>query len=206
MPNSAFVAAAAFLALPLSQVHAQTQPPMPVKWGATSVPVAIHDQMPVVCDQDTTNAATKWNNVYANFIFTDTGNLFYSARVAYGRDPTRVNIEDSDVRANNPYALMQTNRYTSGSTITDADIYVQYDWLYYAGDPSGTNGFYCGDYSASKTDYESTIMHELGHVLGFSDRTDTIECVMKGSIAPGTLRTAPCQDESTKLRSAYGTR
>ncbi|PVE76127.1 hypothetical protein [uncultured Sphingomonas sp.] len=108
----------------------------------------------------------------------------------------------------NSTALASTNLWTSGSTITQADVIVKADYLWYYGDESGGR-FHCPSTRSSPPsgsfDYESTMTHELGHALGFGEANNTA-CVMHYSQPAGVVRRTPCSTETTALRNAYGVR
>jgi hypothetical protein len=79
------------------------------------------------------------------------------------------------------------------------------------GEVEQATDFHCGTQLpsgglGSKTDFQTAILHEFGHVLGFNHRTDgaTGPCVMAASVVRGVVKRTPCADERQRLVTAYG--
>lgn len=177
-----------------------------VKWALLNRPVYLHTAMPSGCDTEVGRAVTAWNSAGSKFTyqFDRAANLTTTrgtaSSVAY---PV---IEDGATSSTT--ALMTTNRYTTGSTITEADIIVKAEYLWFNNDQSGGK-FHCSPTAAAapatKYDFQTAITHELGHALGV-DHGGATSCIMYASLGLGTMRRSACSTEAAALKSAYGTR
>lgn len=186
-------------------IHATAQS-VSVKWATTSKPVWLNADMPTGCDRPLQRAVTTWNNAASRFQYQfDPAYNITSTRWTESNDPN-VTIEDGTTSTST--ALMSTSRRTVGSQITDADVIVKADYLWYYNDESGGR-FYCPPTASSTPsgsyDYESSMVHELGHALGF-DHGGATTCIMYPTLGTGVSRRSPCSAETTAIRNAYGAR
>lgn len=177
-----------------------------VKWSVLSKPVYIHTAMPSGCDTDVGRAVSAWNNAGAKFTYTfDRATNLTTTRGTAGSVSYPV-IEDGTTSSS--AALMSTSRYTVGSTITETDIVVKAEYLWYNNDQSGGK-FHCSPTGSAapstKYDYQTAIAHELGHAFGM-DHGGTTSCIMYSSLGLGTMRRTACSTEVSAMRAAYGTR
>lgn len=208
--------ASAIMALSLFQAQiaaAQVNPPSTAKYNMTSRPVIIYSGLPASCDDPVGRAAATWNNAGANFVFTDAGIRW--SQSAYN-DGTGINIISAVLDGYGANVTTASTIYTMASStiIADSDVKVNNDLIYYpqTTDTKKPYDFLCNEIIqgsiGSMADYESTILHELGHAVGFGHRTDgtTGPCVMAAAQARGTMKRALCADEAQKLRTVYGTR
>lgn len=186
-----------------SSAYAQT---IGAKWPTTTKVVYLHTAMPTGCDAALGRAANTWSAQGSWFIYQwDAANNLTSTR---GTATTAAIVTVEDGYTTNGTALATTDVYTNGPTITQADVKINSDYLWYYGDESGGR-FYCpatrSNPPSSSFDYESTVTHELGHALGFNDANNTA-CVMNYQQPAGLARRTPCAAEVTALRNAYGAR
>lgn len=186
---------------------------MTAKYNMTSRPVIIYSGLPAACDDPVGRAANTWNAAGANFVFTGAGITW--SQNAYN-DGTGINIISAVLDGYGASVTTATTIYSmaSATIIADSDVKVNNDLIYYpqTTDTKKPYDFWCNDIIQgpiwSMADYESTILHELGHTVGFGHRTDgtTGPCVMAASMARGTLKRSLCTDEAQKLRAVYGVR
>ena len=208
------IAGASLSACAVAQAaQAQTNPPATTKYNMTSRPVIIYSGLPAACDDPVGRAASTWNAAGANFVFTDAGVRW--SQSAYN-DGTGINIISAVLDGYGANVTTATTIYSmaSATIIADSDVKVNNDLIYYpqTTDVKRPYDFWCNEIIqgpiGSMADYESTILHELGHAVGFGHRTDgtTGPCVMAAAMARGTLKRSLCTDEAQKLRSVYGVR
>lgn len=186
-----------------SAANAQT---VSAKWATLTKPVFIHTTMPSGCDTDVGRAVTAWNNAGAKFTYTfDRATNLTTTRGTASSVAYPV-IEDGTTSSS--AALMTTYRYTTGSTITETDIIVKAEYLWYNSDQSGGK-FHCTPTGtaapSTKYDYQTAISHELGHAFGM-DHGGSTSCIMYASLGLATMRRTACSTEATAMRTAYGTR
>jgi hypothetical protein len=179
----------------------------------------IHNRMPAGCDGPTGDAATTWNNTGARFQITQVAQNFTNTYVDETNNPdyNYINIQDaSGLSSTEPMRTISTSQYSGGRYVrTDANIYVNTNMLYYfdPGETQQSTDFYCAQTLpsgglGSQTDYQTAILHEFGHAIGFNHRTDgaTGPCVMAASIPRGTAKRTPCTDERQRMLAVYGAR
>lgn len=188
-------------------------------WAVASRPVKINYRMPAGCDPSTSGAAATWNNTGARFQITDVGNYYQSEYINEQTNPDYnfINIQDaSGLASTTPMQTISTSGYSGGRYVrTDANIYVNTNMLYYfdPGETQQSTDFYCASTVpaggiGSQTDYQTAMVHEFGHAIGFGHRTDgnTGPCVMAASVPRGTIKRNPCTDERQRMLSVYGQR
>jgi hypothetical protein len=203
---------------------AQTNPPISEKYDVATRDVKIHDSMPIFCDSPTVAAANTINAANANIRLTNTGNIFGPEWINDNyREDQYINIVPATMNGYGASATTATTiRYSEApywawetyGQILDSNIYVNHDLLYYGSgtDTQQTYDLFCSESFqgtiGQKADYQSVMLHEMGHALGFRHRTDgtTGPCVMAEYLARGTFKRAFCADETAKLREVYGTR
>jgi len=218
------VALACCLAASAAPLHAQTNPPMSYKYDVTTRDVKLHTQLPIMCDQPTRGAADTLNAAGANIMLTNVASIFGSEWISdSNREDQYINIlpatidgYGSSVTTARTYTYNEEPWwYESYGTIIDSNIYVNDALIYYTqrtDDAPRQYDLWCSStYQGSigqMADYQSVLLHELGHALGFGHRTDGTQgpCVMAEYLPRGTLKRTLCTDEVQKLRSAYGTR
>ena len=183
------------------------QPAVRGRWHLSTVPeprpVWIHWNLPSVCDDPTFASLDAWNAAGSKlqFGFVD----FTGTRIAQ-EDNSNINIEDGPRDSVTLASTFWTvNEYTAIPTITDADIIVNTDKLFYGTDQTGA--FYCGapnTLNSTNYDYRSVIFHEFGHVGGFRHGTNA-SCIMFESLSKGQRKHGLCSGESTLWRDLYDT-
>ncbi len=104
-----------------------------------------------------------------------------------------------------------TLRATCYYQIIDANVYVNDAYILYANETPREKDLWCETTTtgmSTRSDFESVMIHEFGHVSGLEHRTDgtTGPCVMTTSYTPGKIRRSFCTDEAAKLRTVYGVR
>lgn len=171
--------------------------------------IALHN--PVECDDEIHAAATSWRN--ANATFSPPWGTFYNGNV--GRDADEPNSQISFESATTFYNASAgaevyrtwTNRYFSygGSSywiFSDADVIVNYDQYQYGQKYGGY--FECGDAStpSTQTDFQTMMVHELGHTGGLGHHPTAYACTMSNPPYSGPYR-ALCSDTVTTMRGIY---
>jgi hypothetical protein len=178
-----------------------------------SKPVRIQNNIPAGCDPSTSAAASTWNSA-SKFQISGVAQNYTSASATdtTATDPSYIDIRgSSNLSSTNPMYAISLSMTSVGRT--DSDIFVNTNMLYYLnpGEVNNATDFYCGTTLlsggiGSQTDYQTAILHEFGHVLGFNHRTDgaTGPCVMAASVARGVVKRTPCTDERQRLVTTYG--
>jgi hypothetical protein len=207
------------LAALLSTVPAQAQVAFtPEPWAVTSKPVLINYSLPAGCDGPTTAAANTLNSVGARFQITGSGQYYTDVYINPQGDSDKANIniqDDYGLASSVPMRKIHYSEYVGRWVRADADIFVNGNMLYYfdPGEVQESTDFYCAATLpsgglGSMTDYQTAMLHEMGHVVGFEHRTDssTGPCVMAAYVARGTVKRALCDDEKRKFVAVYGAR
>ena len=212
MPYFLRLSALGLLVLPTAAIAAQ--PPMPNKWDTSSRSVIMHNDLPIICDDPAINAKNYLLSVEPAFTIAmswqatvnpadQSTSTVAASQQGYGGT---VAAGFTDFRYNSPYF------WESYGTIVDADIYMNYDLLYWPGTTDVKKSYdlwcsssYQGSFTIYNVDYQSAFLHEMGHVLGMDHRTDgaTGPCVMHAQLPRGTTRWAFCADERTAYTGAY---
>jgi hypothetical protein len=200
----ALAASSAFAAGPINEAQ----------WPGTGVRQGFHESITDAgCTFASLGASNSWNAVNANFAIA--ADLFYTyPRV---QDQTQafnyqyITVEDAPTLTS-PTTLMETHvlRATGGATIVNADVFVISSRL----DPAYADdgGFYCLSSSsvpAEQFDFESAILHEFGHALGFqltTEYSDDAGCAMYYGLSAGQARRTLCAAERQEFLDAYGAR
>ncbi len=197
-----------------AQVSFTTEP-----WNVTSKPVMVNYRVPAGCDAPTQAAATTWNNAGARFQITGVGQNYTSTYIDENNNPdyNYINIQDaSGLASNTPMQTISTSVSSGGRWVRgDANIYVNTTMIYYydPGETQQPTDFYCATTVpsggiGSQTDYQTAMLHEFGHAIGFNHRTDgsTGPCIMAASVPRGTIKRTICADERQRMVSVYGAR
>lgn len=202
-------ATSALLAVPGAALA--QQPPMPSKWDVSSREITIDENLPYICDnpfiaaRDTVNALDpnfRISSHWGPFTSGPESTLSYQPK-GYGGTVT-IATTFSDVDGG--------NFWESYGQIIDADIEVNADLIYW---PATTDqvryyDLHCdsaaqGAFTQWSADYQSALLHELGHFSGMEHRTDTSTgpCVMHEQAPRGSFRRIFCSDEKTTFQSTY---
>lgn len=191
---------------------AQAAPPVAsAAWNQNPVPVKIHTALAPACDDPTAFAMDTWS-YDGGSQFKYSGPTFTETRVMnlnnYGtREGRVVNIQDDDsipsgthMRTRVAYSADVANQ------INDADVFVRYDFSYYTNSPTYA-GYFCssGTPRGDQIDYESAMVHELGHAMGFVENySTTTACVMYPTLRGGAVRRTLCADDRQGAINTYG--
>lgn len=205
-----FALASALLTAP--NVALAQQPPMPNKWDVYSRTITIDEKLPYMCDnpfivaRDTINQLDPNFQIHSRFGTYSSGPesvLSYQPQGYGGTVPVATTLKQYSAA---------TNFWESYGTLHDADIEVNADLIYWPAttDQMRAYDLHCdasvqGAMTQWSADYQSALLHELGHFSGMDHRTDTTSgpCVMHQQQARGTYRRAFCNDEKTTFQSAY---
>jgi hypothetical protein len=207
---SLFMLSAALVAAPGAALA--QQPPMPNKWDVSSRTITIDENLPYMCDNPFIAARDTVNQLDPNFIL-------YSRWAPHSYSPEST-LSYQPKGYGGTVSLATTLKSVSGpgtfwesyGTIHDADIEVNADLIYwpYTTDTTRAYDLHCsateqGAMTQWSADYQSALLHELGHFTGMEHRTDTATgaCVMHQQQARGTYRRAFCADEKATFQSAY---
>lgn len=173
-------------------------------WNAESIGVGFHESVKR-CISSTIGASNTWNAVSADFFFlTETiATHKRAAEQTQAFNLKNVTIEDK-ASLDDVDALMETRRVFIGDYMTNADIRVRTSRMDQGTAVPGT--FICTTSStipSDRYDWESAILHELGHVIGFNDVKEP-SCSMHESVGLGQMRRVPCAAEKTEFLAVYG--
>ncbi len=176
------------------------------KWTNPTQVYHIYSGMPIACDAPTQRAATTWTNAGSRFSYNWGGIVSDNPRVT---DDNKIVITYGPMSNPNYGAITDWTLVWNSSqgtyNFTDADIIVNENYLFYS------STYNCGAtaLASNQLDYESYILHELGHALGLGDINDAAyaSAVMyyQGAAWGGTKRALAAADRSGATRT-YGTR
>ena len=137
------------------------------KFPVSSKTFQIYSGMPPQCDAPTKAAATTWNGANVRFTLSSAGMSMYNPSL---NDATNSQINIGARPMPNPsYAALADYSVTAYSnnlyTFSDVDIIVNENYLFY------DNRFYCGISMppSHQLDYQTMMLHEMGHVYGIDD-------------------------------------
>lgn len=193
-------ACAAFPAAAPSQV-------LEAKWNNPLQVYSIYSGMPAECDAPTQRAATTWTNAASRFSFAWGGLTHNDPQYT---DDGSIVITAGPMTDPNYGAVTQRSLVWNSSqgtyNFTDADVIINENFLFY-------DKYYdCGSdltLAYNQLDYESIMLHELGHVLGFGDiRDSALSATVMWWQGPGwakTRRALTTTDRNGAIRN-YGAR
>lgn len=194
--------------------HAQVQ--MPNKWDSGTRTLEVDLELPAICDDALYNAR---DYLYA----TEPAMALPIYFRAYNPQQSTSTISFTSQGYGGTVSAGTTLKsYTDATTfwqsygqLIDADIFMNYDLLFWPGttDTERAYDLFCnGEYqagSSTQMDYQTAILHELGHLVGFEHRTDanTGPCLMHSQLPRGLsadrLRRSFCSDERAAYQAAY---
>lgn len=169
-----------------------------------SVISGMHNSVPPECVQATTNAITTWNTVGANFsILPD-----FFVTTPRAEDQTveynQAHITIDTGLFSEPRAVMGTAKDVNPTTkiISNADIRVD-DRRVWNHDPS-VEQLSCSTLppTINQIDWESVILHEFGHAIGF-EHDASLGCAMYPGGSPGTMQRTLCAEEKQAYIDNY---
>jgi hypothetical protein len=146
-------------------LEAQTPPLLP-RWSNAAQQFHIFMGMPIHCDQPTVEAARTWT-VDAGSNWSLTFGSIRSERAVNGDGVITIDY-DPNPPVQNAVAWVRRRENVWGTRTTDADVYFHEGYLFHEG------RFHCGAGAPEfwQRDYESDMLHELGHVVGIADIRD----------------------------------
>lgn len=187
--------------------------PQPYYFPNGSKGVKINNALPAACDANTKAAVDAINAAGRSFQLTGTSQNFTSTYYTAQDDPDFINIQDGSGLS----SIMRTIIYGYASPPTpaqaiDATVYVNADRIYYDSETTAqANDLVCGSSITSsnigqRIDWQSAMLHEMGHVKGMDHRTDgsTGPCVMTTYLNYGQIKRSLCSDERGLLVGFYG--
>lgn len=200
---------AAAIALACAGTASATPPVIFGKYGVRSVTVGFHSSIPTDCASASIFAVSEWNAVGADFDLktTNTPHPRYE-------DQTQTfdyqNVTVQDGVPSRPDAIMaaRVKRNTTTGIIENADIIVDQRRINQAG-PQPVDKLNCAGLNptpVNEVDFQSAILHELGHVVGLEDVLDEPSCALYYSLASGVKRRALCASEKQAHIANYGKR
>jgi hypothetical protein len=205
-----FAAGSAWLAAPGAALA--QQPPMPNKWDTYTREITIDENLPYICDNPFIAARDTINQLDPNFQIGSHWGPFSS-----GGEST---LSYQPKGYGGSVTLATTLKTFTGrgyfwesyGSLIDADIEVNADLIYWPATTDTVRSYdlHCdaaaqGAMTQWNADYQSTLLHELGHFSGMEHRTDTASgpCVMHQQQARGTYRRAFCNDEKATFQTTY---
>lgn len=187
--------------------------PQPYYFPNGSKGVKINYALPVLCDTNTKAAVDTINASGRSFQLTGTTQNYTSTYYSATEDPDFINIQDGSGIS----SIMRTIIYGYSSPPTpaqaiDATVYINTDRIYYdTADTAQSTDLVCGTSITSSNigqhiDWQSAMLHEMGHVKGMDHRTDgsTGSCVMTTYLSGGQIKRSLCSDERGLLVGFYG--
>ncbi|QWP75779.1 hypothetical protein J5226_19530 [Lysobacter sp. K5869] len=191
-------------------VASATPPVIYGKYGTRSITVGFHNSIPTDCISSTIVAANAWNMVYADFDFKLNTASFQPRFEEQTPTFDDQNVTVQDGTPQNPNAIMTTRVRVNTSTklIENTDITVDKRRINQTGS-SPVAKLSCTGLNptpADQLDFESSILHELGHVTGLEDVGDDASCALYYSLPLGIQRRALCADEKQAHIANYGKR
>ncbi|MEI2454616.1 hypothetical protein [Lysobacter firmicutimachus] len=186
------------------QASAQA-PVITSQWEAASVNIGFHDSVSA-CIFSSIGASNTWNRVGVD-LHLQTDSLASHPRVdeqTQAYNYSHITVEDDAQLL--PGALMEARIMTNSQTgtILNADIFVDRRHM---NQTQGLFQFSCDTGSSvppDKYDWESAILHEFGHIVGFQHTYDQTGCSMYKTLKEGESRRVLCEAEKQEYIRAYG--
>lgn len=164
-----------------------------ISWkNSTPIYFIITASVPTEFDQDIQSAAAKWNSVVGKeLIHVGRDSNFTKAP---GNDGANAIYWMEDWEPENAMQQARTAVRWDVSRITDADIRINAkNFTFYKTSDPNTGG---------QVNFESLILHELGHAAGLTHIADE-SSVMQATLKSKTLRTQPGSVDTTSLKCEY---
>lgn len=185
------------------------QPTALGKYARASVVVGMHNSIPPTCVDASTRAINAWNAVGANFSMLP--DFFVSTPRAEDQtqEYNEANVTIDDGELSDSRAIMGARVVVDNATkiISNADIRV--DRRRIPGNPSNDPTQWqlsCSVASpvpAALIDWQSAILHELGHVVGLNHDANDLACSMYDSLGPGQMVRELCPAEKQAYIDNY---
>lgn len=185
--------------------HAEN-PTITREWQVSSIGVGFDNTISINCASPTVGATNSWNAVGADFYFQlDTFNRHPKVSLqADAFNKKNITIQRSEI-IQGPNDIMTTTLPPDPAgvgNIVNADTHVNTSLL-------DQGVFFCsvGEIvPADKIDWESTVLHELGHAIGFIQDVNEPTCAMHYSMAHGQKKRVLCAAEKQEYITVYGKR
>lgn len=216
------------VALLPSLAQAQTAPPErfdTYNWkytGRTSTPVKMYSSFPAKCRPALARAVATLNAAGSKFRLTHSQTTTSSNNLEQTNDSDLVvtyasGIDDpndaADVLAVAPPVRSSASTasvYGPGYLVSDTDVKVDFNNIFYVSSTTDSAGdFFCPSAAGQpvetgKIDFETVVLHELGHDFGLSHFT-LVPCVMYFQApARGNSQRTFCPTELAEIRRLYG--
>lgn len=190
---------------------AQAQVRVPNKWDDERRTVVIDSYIPVGCDQPTIAARDHLRSIEPEMeiYFSWTANPDPAPDTTSTINRGSYGYAWQTDAGRTPKTFTGAGLFDSYGTLIDADILMNHDLFYWpsTSDVEQRYDFFCdqGSLDQYQIDYQSAILHELGHLVGFEHRTDTTSgsCVMHEQIRRGAYARNLCNDERAVYSAAY---
>lgn len=189
----------------------RAQPPtITPKWAVPTIGLGTERSIPVSCDPASIAASDTWNSVGANFFFVFNSASYHARIASQPLDFNRSNITIEDGVMVNANAIMEANTelFSSGD-IANVDIIVDRLRINTTTPDPGSSLLSCSSSStvpSNMVDWETTLLHELGHAVGFAHTKTERTCSMFEGIARGENRRALCELEKQEYIRKYNAR
>lgn len=181
-------------------------PIITMQWEASSVNVGFHSSIPQACIYSSIGASNTWNAVGADF-HLQTAGLGSHPRVSEQTrafDERNITIEDIESLPENTLMEARIRSELTTGTILNADIYVDRRYIQKTARFPELICTSAESIPTDRFDWESAILHELGHAIGFVEHTDNLGCSLHARLNAGELKRAPCAAEKQEYIRAYG--
>jgi hypothetical protein len=163
-----------------------------ISWkGSMPVNMIIHSSVPAKYDVDILSAANRWNSAKGRTLITVTRDN--SVSNAIGNDRKNMIFWSTDWDSSNLREQARTSTNTDLSRIMDADIKINAKSFNYSVTAQSLG--------SSAVNFESLILHEMGHVLGLQHFEG--DGVMSPYLPAAKLRLNLSSDEISELSCEY---
>ncbi|MBX9766886.1 MAG: matrixin family metalloprotease [Bdellovibrionales bacterium] len=177
-----------------------------VSWkGDRPIPLYIHESVPVEFHAAIVRAMGNWEKSVGEPLFRVIG--FKTGEVVPRRDDANVIYWMNSWQTDRANEQARTTIYWIGDEIQEADVYINdKDFEFYSGSSarclSSTSGAGSCAIPSRQVDFESLLVHELGHVLGLQ-HNDALPSVMATYLRPEQTRRKIGTEDIGSLRCEY---
>lgn len=158
----------------------------------TPIVLYVHSGVPSEAVREIRMAMDQWNKVLGSVVLTYGGVVNSPAEASQDRANVifwRTTWEDKMY-----FEQGRTTIHFVNKNILDADIQINAKDFVYSFSDSGTEG---------TVDFQSLILHELGHVLGLAHAPPEVASVMQKDLAMNNLRRTPQKTDIDSLKCEY---
>lgn len=183
-------------------VSAQT---MLAKWRTSSRQLVLHVEMDPICDNDTARAVSVWNSLNGSFKWQFDKRSSLVVQRAAGDPEARTTVEIGATSSSTAAASTNVTYWEDGFRMLDADIAFNSNFYYFQNGDSprmfcSVNG---SPVHYAKYDYQSLLIHEVGHSVGFREDYNNPLCAMYYTITYGVSRRTLCTGERNEFLRYY---